>query len=199
MDGDLNGESRDLFTSAATGLENMFKPPPPVESSVEVDYVNEPERNEYYQHTINDSTMPSSPPPYPRMRSEDQTFDSFPQSEMEESHEEPEQHQPKAMKYRMVDGESADASSFSAISSRDFANVGSAEQSAGSINAPPAYDASRKTSGKSIIRNEGLSPILISRHSSEDGRVSFAPIDLPADQLKKRLEKLRRNQILLEG
>ena len=33
------------------------------------------------------------------------------------------------------------------------------------------------------MRNEDFSPILIGKHSNEDGRVSFAPVELSADQL----------------
>ncbi|KAI6085074.1 hypothetical protein F4821DRAFT_241497 [Hypoxylon rubiginosum] len=70
------------------------------------------------------------------------------------------------------------------------------EQSAMSDN---NLDTSRKVSGQSVIRNEDLSPILISRHNAGDGKVTFAPVELPADQLHRRLEVLRKNQMLLDS
>ena len=56
----------------------------------------------------------------------------------------------------------------------------------------------RKVSGQSVIRNEDFSPIMITRRNGDDGKVSYAPSELPVNELRQKLEKLRRNQMILE-
>jgi Leucine-rich repeat (LRR) protein len=58
---------------------------------------------------------------------------------------------------------------------------------------------SRKVSGRSDIRNEDFSPILLERRQASNGKTTFGPAELPPDELRKRLEKLRQNQMLLTG
>jgi Leucine-rich repeat (LRR) protein len=58
---------------------------------------------------------------------------------------------------------------------------------------------SRKVSGRSDIRNEDFSPILLERRQASNGKTTFGPAELPPDELRKRLEKLRQNQLLLTG
>ncbi|KAH9898706.1 hypothetical protein F4778DRAFT_771740 [Xylariomycetidae sp. FL2044] len=199
--GELNyGESKDLFSSAGTGLENMFKPPVAPASLGE-----EMTRNEDYE--TNETTLPSSPPPYAHHRQHDSPLDdSLEQSggAANESAIPPPAKAPKPITFRRTDDDTVD------ISSQDettYEGTGTGQEAgtntptgtlATSLTARVALDASRKTSGQSIMKNEDLSPILLSRHNSESGKISFAPIELPSQQLRKRLEQLRRNQMVLD-
>ncbi|KAI0181815.1 hypothetical protein GGR52DRAFT_526388 [Hypoxylon sp. FL1284] len=197
--GELNyGESKDLFSSAGTGLENMFRPPVP-EEPVEDGTVEDTEAG------LNDTTLPSSPPPYSRsaryQTRQDESYDQSANGSLVQQSRLP----PKQMKFRRTEEDTQDSSgigSFAFDGHRGSEGRGTnapSEQSALSLHPDSGFDASRKVSGQSVIRNEDLSPILISRHSSEDGKVSFAPVDLPADQLHRRLALLRKNQMLLDS
>ncbi|CAK7219451.1 Protein nud1 [Sporothrix bragantina] len=57
---------------------------------------------------------------------------------------------------------------------------------------------SRVVSGQSVLRNESFSAIMISpeKNMGGDGAV-FGPMELPSGELKKRLENLRWNQMVL--
>ncbi|CAK7230432.1 Protein nud1 [Sporothrix curviconia] len=57
---------------------------------------------------------------------------------------------------------------------------------------------SRAVSGQSVLRNESFSAILISpeKNKGGDGAV-FGPVELPPGELKRRLENLRWNQMVL--
>lgn len=57
---------------------------------------------------------------------------------------------------------------------------------------------SRKASGQSYTKNEDFSPILIGRQSDDDGKVEFTPLEMPADELRQRLERLQLNQMILD-
>lgn len=63
----------------------------------------------------------------------------------------------------------------------------------------PPQDESRKTSGHSVVNNEYFSPIYLSVHDTGDGKVGFEPMELPADQLRDRLEKVQENRMLLNS
>ncbi|KAG7113582.1 hypothetical protein HYQ45_016689 [Verticillium longisporum] len=192
------GEQQDLFQSAATGLENMFKPPPPPQEGSVVD--------DSRQH----SGMPSSPPiyrpaePATPVYDDDDDEDGSVVHAMEGSPS-PSPRKPREMTYKMVD-ESYDASSLDGYSTQGHSQVADsiAEESlpvrVTSANglAPPT-DASRKTSGQSVVRNEDFSPIMLTKQVGNVGQVDFAPVEVPADQLKNRLEKLRINQMLLDS
>ncbi|KAI1404133.1 hypothetical protein F4819DRAFT_165154 [Hypoxylon fuscum] len=198
--GELNyGETKDLFSSAGTGLENIFRPPPPQE------YTGD-ETIEAEEYGVNDQTLPSSPPPYSRhMQYQTRTpeEESYEQSTNESlvRHSPP---PPKRMAFRRTEEEVEDSSRFGSVTSdgRNGQEEGTnepSEQSVTSSNPNNGLDESRKVSGQSVIRNEDLSPILISRQHSGDGQINFAPVELPAAQLQKRLEKLRRNQMVLDS
>ncbi|XXG97546.1 phosphotyrosine-specific ptp2-like protein [Hypoxylon texense] len=197
--GELNyGESKDLFSSAGTGLEGMFRPPAAPEPTGD-------ETIERAEDGLNETTLPSSPPPYSRFAQH--------QTQQDESYEQPAneslaQQSPlptKQMKFRRTEEDTRESSRIGSLTSdgqRDSEEEGTnepSEQSVFSLDPDNGLDASRKVSGQSVIRNEDLSPIFISRHNSGDGKVTFAPVELPADQLHKRLEVLRKNQILLDS
>ncbi|KAI1780645.1 hypothetical protein F4818DRAFT_396354 [Hypoxylon cercidicola] len=197
--GELNyGESKDLFSSAGTGLENMFRPPVAQEPAGD-------ETIENFEVGLNETTLPSSPPPYSRFAQH--------QTQEDESYEQPANDSialqspipPKQMKFRRTEDDIQESSRIGSLTSDghyDSEEGGTnepSEQSAISPNPDNDPDSSRKVSGQSVIRNEDLSPILISRHNSEDGKVIFAPVELPAEQLHRRLEVLRKNQMLLDS
>ncbi|KAI1649461.1 uncharacterized protein F4817DRAFT_330439 [Daldinia loculata] len=191
--GELNyGESKDLFSSAGTGLENIFRPPVAQESTGDESAGNE-------EDTANESTLPSSPPPYSRHHTcDEQSFEQFANESLVRQ---PRPHR-KQIKFRMTEemiGEpSGDDVTDDEHHGRQEGKSERREQSNISYNLNDDLDVSRKVSGQSVIRNEDLSPILLSRHDSGDGQVNFAPVELPAEQLRKRLDKLRRNQMLLD-
>lgn len=179
------GEQRDLFSSAGAGLENIFKPPqPPQHSTIAEDVA---EANESVVERQNETTLPSSPPPYPEIR--------------ENNEQEPRQ---RKMRYALVEDFSIDPSSLDSNLERDRDGFQVNYEEIDDVFAAKSGEhqdrvVSRKISGQSDVHNEELSPIWISRRNASDGRVSFAPIELPAEQLRQRLEKLRRNQMLLDS
>lgn len=189
------GDQRDLFTSAGTGLEDMFRPPSAPRSTTG-------EQSDEDQQLRHESTMPSSPPPYDQGNS---TFDiHVDESVVQALPGEALQAKPRSMKYTMMDEipEEHDQTSFNAVDDEVNGQAATAQERS-EFSQTSLYqhdqqpDESRKVSGQSVVRNEDFSPILISRHNSQDGKVSFAPMDLAPDELKKRLEKLRRNQMVL--
>ncbi|KAK7414655.1 Protein nud1 [Neonectria punicea] len=190
------GEQRDLFCSAADGLQDMFKPP----SS------NDDEE----QH---ETTMPSSPPSYPQRIASDDVHHDLEGLDVDELEDDeplyPNEVTPspsprktrREIQYKLN------------IDTSVFSNQASGPEDATPSRLPEIYrdesclsalgdedeDANlRKTSGQSVIRNEDFSPILIGRQSDQNGKMDFAPIELPADQLKSKLEALRINQVLLD-
>ncbi|KAI0534512.1 hypothetical protein GGR58DRAFT_482476 [Xylaria digitata] len=194
------GESKDLFSSATTGLENMFRPPRSPEACNAV-----PIENEGY--TANEATLPSSPPPY--WGNKQEIIDVTGDISEQDSYNLSVQHNislPKPVFAQSVEhrdaGVSSDREARSREKSHDDSETkldGPAESSVISFRRKQLLDESRKTSGQSDTRNEDFSPIFIARHSSEGGGVSFSPMELPAHQLRKKLEILRRNQMILDS
>ncbi|KAI1095180.1 hypothetical protein F5B19DRAFT_369373 [Rostrohypoxylon terebratum] len=188
--GQLNyGESKDLFSSAGTGLENIFRPPIAQESTGDETTTNE--------ETHNDMTLPSSPPPYSRsnQQRDEQVEETFEESATD-SFVRQTPSPAKKIVFRRTDVDNQDSSRYD-HSTLDDSYGGPDEETNEPENRPisplnpnsgGAFDESRKVSGQSVIRNEDLSPILI----------SFAPAELPVEQLWKRLENLRRNQMILD-
>ncbi|RDA85738.1 hypothetical protein CP532_5949 [Ophiocordyceps camponoti-leonardi (nom. inval.)] len=173
------GEQRDLFSSAAVGLQDIFKPPTTSHGAVD--------RSE--------TTLPSSPPLNPRIAI-DADLERFIASEDDD---EPNvcvigtpspspRKRPHEMKYTFnVGGPSPSVTDDSAMS------TGLATSLAWRGGKPLPED--RKSSGQSVTRNEDLSPILIGKRSDLDGRVNFAPIEVPVEQLKQKLERLRVDRL----
>ncbi|KAF8864794.1 hypothetical protein BDZ45DRAFT_573230, partial [Acephala macrosclerotiorum] len=185
------GEAKDLFSAA--GLETIFQPPPETSNS----------SNKLPTQEIDDDVgsviMPSSPPAYDFGRAnsgkEDNDEDNVQRRQ-----------QPRGMKYRLAD---SDGSEFS---TNDLSRGSSFQLTARSVRgneevepqseAASEMDSSvlqhgngvngsgRVASGQSDIRNEELSPIYISRHNTIDGQIDYAAINLPADELQRRLENI---------
>lgn len=187
------GEQRDLFCSAAAGLQDMFKPP---------SVTDEEEQHE--------SSMPSSPPSYPqRMATGDfHDLEGLDLDELED--DEPlypndvtpspsPRRTKREIQYKLNEEDSYPSSQLSGPEDATPSRQPEIYRDESCLTEPVDEDASvRKTSGQSVIRNEDFSPILIGKHSDENGKVDFAPLELPADQLKLKLEALRINQILLD-
>ncbi|WYZ37114.1 hypothetical protein EsH8_II_000620 [Colletotrichum jinshuiense] len=184
------GEQRDLFCSAATGLENMFKPPSPQDNTI---------ANQSLRH---ETTMPSSPPffRHQRMDADDEDDESDGRSQMDPSPSPSPRIRPPHITYKATD-DSIDQSRLSDFSAhRDsYAQEPSLATSVSGL--VPPNDASRKTSGQSVIRNEDFSPIVLTlmRQKQDEEKVDFSPAELPVDQLRNRLEKLRIDQMLLNS
>ncbi|CAM1510569.1 Fc.00g009040.m01.CDS01 [Cosmosporella sp. VM-42] len=198
------GEQRDLFCSAAAGLQDMFKPPPPLEENAATDSEQQ------------ESTMPSSPPGYPQRIVSGDLDDLDVLDDIEDLEDENETLYPnevtpspsprkaqREIKYKLNVDDSMAPSQPSDFSQQDSSPTQRRDEvyRDHSCLSAPSDDGSviRKASGQSVIRNEDFSPILIGKHSDQDGKVDFAPIEVPADQLKQKLEKLRINQMLLDS
>ncbi|KAI9170869.1 Septation initiation network scaffold cdc11 [Paramyrothecium foliicola] len=200
--GDLQyGEQRDLFCSAAAGLQDIFKPP-----------VLEDESRIGSDGILNETTLPSSPPMQaPRMQSP--SLDGYDESDEDgpihpaDITPSPSPRRPERdVKYKINDD-------FSAFNDSNLSSILQNEtpitrqrrptqlsQANVSLDIPSEPDEkSRKTSGQSVTQNEDFSPILIGKRSDEEGKIDFAPIELPAQQLKQKLERLRAHQMLLDS
>ncbi|KAH7347517.1 leucine-rich repeat-containing protein [Plectosphaerella cucumerina] len=188
------GEQRDLFCSAAEGLENMFRPPPMAET------------NASQRH---DATLPSSPParfleqPETPSYEDDEDEEQGSLARAHEGSPSPSPRKPRDMTYRVND--SCDASSLGDLSDPSHHFEGQGRDGTVGVTMPtgatsllPPDDVSRKTSGQSVIRNEDFSPIVLSHRQGATGGMDYAP-EMPVDQLKHRLEKLRINQMLLDS
>lgn len=192
------GEQRDLFCSAAAGLEDMFKPPQGDEGELFIGTQHAP-------HHI-DVTLPSSPPTYPqRVTAAD--LEEFEHSE--DGDEYPADITPspsprplqREIKYKCNESSPVRADRYmnSSPGARD-AECRGAQNDESNLTVPDEnQDALRKASGQTDTRNEDFSPIVIGKHGTESGSVEFAPIDVPIDQLWQKLERLRVNQMLLDS
>ncbi|KAF4970690.1 hypothetical protein FSARC_2321 [Fusarium sarcochroum] len=192
------GEQRDLFCSAAAGLQDMFKPP-----TASGDDEDDEERQE-------SSVMPSSPPSYPqRIASNDFEPELDQLDELEDQdpfypNEVTPSPSPRRAKREIKYKLNVEESMVSSVPSPQDAETPSRQKDEiyrdeSCLSAPSDANGSvRKLSGQSVIRNEDFSPILIGKQSDKDGNMDFAPIELPADRLKQKLEALRINQMLLD-
>ncbi|KAH6896584.1 hypothetical protein B0T10DRAFT_474649 [Thelonectria olida] len=197
------GEQRDLFCSAATGLENMFKPPSASDPSA-----IEPKSADDEQQ---ESTMPSSPPSYPQRIASADLEQDLEGLELDELTDDEEPIYPndvtpspsprrtkKDITYRL----NVDDSGLSRSPSEDTpSRQPEIYRDESCLSAPEDVNLRKISaqSGQSVIRNEDFSPILIGKHSDQNGKLGFAPVELPADQLKVKLEALRINQVLLDS
>ncbi|KAI0397107.1 hypothetical protein F5Y17DRAFT_416234 [Xylariaceae sp. FL0594] len=194
--GELNyGESKDLFSSAGTGLENIFRPPP---------------TSDAHNQTMNETTLPSSPPPYrggSRQTAEyDEGLEDDIEDDLEGDSDSSVQHNITLLRpisFRSVaNGDAGNttkgegATAYESPAQVQPLHDNTTEASSLPIRGKEARDEDRKASGQSVIQNEDFSPIFIARHSSEGGGVSFAPIAIPASQLRNKLENLQRDQLV---
>ncbi|TRX97370.1 hypothetical protein FHL15_001648 [Xylaria flabelliformis] len=192
------GESKDLFSSAATGLGNIFRPPQAPEAYSAGSMENE-------GHTFHETTLPSSPPVYSRNRH--RIIDDHDILELDSyNFTEQDMTLPKMSSFRRTEEDRLELSngSVALTKERNFEESEKqlddvANSHAMSLRRKQLVEEARKISGQSDMKNEDFSPIFMARHSSEGGGISFAPMDLSAQQLRKRLEILRRNQLILNS
>ncbi|KAK4208895.1 septation initiation network scaffold protein cdc11 [Rhypophila decipiens] len=195
--GDLSyGEQPDLFTSAATGLENIFKPPPAAPDPPARGHETRDQETES-QYEL---TLPSSPPQY---HQEASAVDIRVDDSAQEYSEMAQKRAPTHMRYRLNE-DSAEASRIADQSLQEgdsYSQWPSVDLDQNGLSLPQdeVSDAqSRKVSGQSVVRNEDFSPILLERHQASNGDVAYGPTDLPPDELRKRLENVRKDQLVLE-
>lgn len=197
------GEQRDLFTSAANGLEDIFKQP---ESTPSADRSG----NGIDRFSRSGSNLPSSPP----VRAQQYSNSDTPSDDSFQDHlPRPAQSNGRAMNYKPND-ELADISQNSGRSSpwsnpsplpQDKITAASSQLSPHSNLPVPAEQNHdhrnniRIPSSQSAADYEDFSPILIERHSSEDGKIDFAPVSLSATELKDRLEKLQNDRVFYQS
>ncbi|KAL7794224.1 hypothetical protein V8C37DRAFT_72594 [Trichoderma ceciliae] len=222
------GEQRDLFSSAAVGLQDMFRPPPSSEAdldspspnldspspdldspSLNLDFLDleSPSSADLYE-----TDMPSSPPipegPTVNIESEeDLNADEEGGIFSNQITPSPSPRRPlREIKYKLnVEEEDLSDQSIMSTDSPIEPPAPPKEQTEevaqddSYLAIPSLIDGiSRKTSGHSYVRNEDFSPILIGRHNDEDGKVEFTPLEMPADELRQRLERLQLNQMILD-
>lgn len=192
------GEQRDLFTSAGTGLEGMFKPPVPAKAPP--GQLDE-DRSDFQR---NNTTFPSSPPEIAGNYSNYEVYsDRYTEQELPE-HVGAGQSKGRSVRYKLADEEASDTSELSDMSVRRNVPRGGAQtdsgRSAARFLAPAtAGDESRKTSSQSAARHEDFSPIFIGRRGGEDGKNDFSALDLSPSVLYERLEKLQKDRSRASG
>lgn len=192
------GEQRDLFTSAGTGLEGMFKPPVPAKSaSGQAD-----EDRSNLQR--NNTTLPSSPPEIAGNYSNYEVFsDRYSEQELPE-HIGANQTNGRPVRYKRADEAESDTSELSDMSvrrnvPREVAEADSSRSAAQFLAPAAAGDESRKTSSQSAARHEDFSPIFVGRRGAEDGKNDFSALDLSPSVLYERLEKLQKDRSRTSG
>ncbi|KAG6137760.1 hypothetical protein E4U28_004400 [Claviceps purpurea] len=194
------GEQRDLFSSAAVGLQEMFKPPPGSDEGV-------PSDSEILHHA--DISLPSSPPIYSLPITdadfkECEGFDDGDEQSIDVTPSPSPRPLQKEMKYKPYESSPIPHGRNTNYPIRDYSEMdehqGEIYRDESCLTAPPETEnIPRKPSGHSDTRNEDFSPIMIGKHSGENGNVDFAPMEVPGDQLWEKLERLRVNQMLLDS
>ncbi|PQE33156.1 WD repeat domain-containing protein [Rutstroemia sp. NJR-2017a WRK4] len=192
------GEQRDLFSAA--GLESIFQPPnsdvPPKKPS------NIPES----------SVMPSSPPIY-RIGSATRQFDDSQLASDDQPVQDNGDRPARGMKYRMVDDFGSEFSANDLSRGSDFRPNEANTRSPVKNLAPPSdplstsngstkngyLDVGRVISGQSDSRNEGLSPIYMTRLNTIGSQAGFTALDISPSELQERLEQLHAEDAPVEG
>ncbi|KAF7521199.1 hypothetical protein G7054_g12519 [Neopestalotiopsis clavispora] len=176
-------EPLNLFSSAGAGLESMFRPPPSAGAN--------PGGAHDEGHALHDMTMPSSPPPYFRSRPHNISNGTFEESSLDFSEIQP--IQPPLRKQGTAHTNNNEKDNGSSVLKTQ------GQESSISSDSKQYLDVSRRVSGRSDIRNEDFSPIYLTRLSKEDGKITFAPTELSADSLRKRLDELRQGHSFVKS
>lgn len=197
--GDLAyGEQRDLFTSAGTGLEGMFKPP--VQAKAPLGHPDE----DASDLQRNNTTFPSSPPEIAASYSNYEVYtDRYTEQELPE-HIGETQSNGRSVRYKLADDGGSDTSDLSDMSvvrkgPRERAQADSSRVAAQFLAPVTDGDESRKTSSQSAARHEDFSPIFIARPGGADGRNEFSALDLSPSVLYERLEKVQKDRSRANG
>lgn len=192
---------RDLFTSAANELEDIFKPPPPGPATGRSSLAQSG-GTEGSRAPPNETTFASSPPELGQEYSNYETYGEPSSEEDMPQRTRPPQNKSLATKYRLNDEAHTDSSQGSDMSGLPYSPLEpvaiprSSQLSPFSKPLGASGNGGRVFSNQSAAQHEDFSPILIARHSSEDGKVDFAPVGLSASELQQRLEKLQVDQML---
>lgn len=193
---------RDLFTSAANELEDIFKPPEPALSTGRTSLAQSGGGGGIETRPPNDTSYTSTPPELAQEFSNYEVYGDPSSEEDVPQPSRPSRTNGLAVKYRLNVEEDADISqhSYASVSTRSpqgpAAFAGSSQLSPFSRPLGAEGVRERVFSNQSAAEHEEFSPILIARHSSEDGKIDFAPVGLSASDLQKRLEKLQTEQVL---
>ncbi|KAJ4857784.1 leucine rich repeat domain-containing protein [Trichoderma breve] len=164
-----------------------------------------PQREIKYKLNVEDdpsdlSTMSNDGPMNP---SEPPTEDEEDQQDDQEAEQKAEEEKSNQEESEQEDSEQEDSEHEEP--EHDGDGQGKSEQDEGSsqddsyLAIPSLIDGgSRKASGQSYTKNEDFSPILIGKRSDEDGKVEFAPLEMPTEELREKLERLQLNQMILD-
>lgn len=217
------GEQPDLFTGARTDLEAMFQPPSPLSTQAAANrgQIRSPQLHGHYTMHRNETSFPSSPPSYAVDRDNDMGSQELEESPSVIRQRTMSTQKPRQMRYRMVDPqeysrnnsiqadkgaqeaskpELRDPSSFSETPLSTLSKGTASSSMIVPTSAPQPPDPARQVSSQSVVQNEALSPILMSPTKDQYGRIIFAPVtEVPAAQLKSKLESLRRSQKFLDA
>ncbi|KAF3766054.1 hypothetical protein M406DRAFT_256989 [Cryphonectria parasitica EP155] len=189
------GEQRDLFTSAANGLEGMFKPPvpsAPSRASFAQPAAGADEDDDDGRPPRSGITIPSSPPAPAQKYTGDESYSDQSTDEELPVQEQPSQPRSQQIRYRLNDEASVDFSQNSVMSSPPRYSPGRSSQlSPFSRPLQVPDNGSRRVSNQSAAQHEDFSPILIAKKSSDDGKIDFEPVGFSPSELQQRLEKLR--------
>ncbi|KAK4226481.1 hypothetical protein QBC38DRAFT_480501 [Podospora fimiseda] len=144
-------------------------------------------------------TLPSSPPIFPQDPS---TVEIHVDDSIEELPQHPARKSQMSTKYKMTEesgnGSQGSNSSLMPDSCTQAAATATTATEHTAVSEGLAVD-SRKFSGRSDIRNEDFSPILIERRQASNGQTTFGAAEIPPTELQKRLEKLKVNQKYVTG
>lgn len=187
------GEPRDLFTGAANDLQGMFDPPAP--SIPSRASFAQPAAGDSNSMALNETTLPSSPP----ARTESSpNYDTDGDSNEElPARGHPTHPRGRPMTYKLNDEDDADLSPNSdMLSPPRSVRDRSSQLSPLTKPSDAPDDRPRVVSNQSAAQHEILSPILIAKKSSDDGKIDFVPVGVSASELQQRLEKLWGDQTL---
>ncbi|KAL8365628.1 hypothetical protein RB595_004444 [Gaeumannomyces hyphopodioides] len=198
IDGELAyGEQRDLFSSAATGLENIFKPPPPTPKPPVIEELEDEEEESVEGMPVFDTTVPSSPPVYRDNSTVEIHVEDPSVSQLLPGETRRPTPRPTAAGSADHRQQGSQAQGFLEVGNHGQPSEVLSDQSLSEGEFPEGRGEFRKVSNGSVLRNESFSPIFIARRGGEDGQPSFAPMEVPPMELRKRLDKLRLNQMVV--
>lgn len=185
------GEQRDLFCSAAAGLQDMFKPP-------------QSEYDNTRGQAVADQTMQSSPPLYQYEPDED--IDRLLELAEQDEHDFPEQVTPSPSPRRgnrsthFRSTSNGNHSFLPALPDENYVDesplqhLGGSARNRVSLHAPQQTDGSLRQVSGQTDSHEDFSPIVIGRQEESGDKVSFGAMNVPIEELQSKLERVQLNQ-----
>ncbi|KAK3988159.1 hypothetical protein QBC44DRAFT_360189 [Cladorrhinum sp. PSN332] len=141
-------------------------------------------------------TLPSSPPIYPQDPS---TVEIHVDDSIQELPQHPARRSQMSTRYKTTQDSANESQESGSSLMPDSCTQAPATTTEHTAVSEGLVVESRKFSGRSDIRNEDFSPILIERRQASNGQTTFGAADIPPTELQKRLEKLKVNQKYLTG